>query len=139
MSAKLKSVWGFNVQSKRDDHRLRGYQSFKRREIDDRLINDVGMPVIASVTRRLEKLGIAAQGRVEIGEPVDVILKRVAEEHCEMVVIGEERSNALCRFLARVLGIVFGSAASLATLAECPVVFAQAPHLRSRRDAVQRG
>lgn len=111
-----------NVQSKRDDHRLRGYQSFKRSEVDDRLINDIGMPVVASVSRRLEKLGIAAQGRVEIGEPADVILKCVAEEHCDAVVIGEVQPDAFSRFLIRALGIVSGTAASLAALSERPVI-----------------
>jgi nucleotide-binding universal stress UspA family protein len=111
-----------NVQSKRHDHRLRGYQSFKQSEIDDRLINEIGMPVVTSVSRRLEKLGIAAHSRVEIGEPADVILKCAAEERCDAVVIGEERPDALGRFLVRTLGIVSGTAASLAALSERPVI-----------------
>lgn len=111
-----------NVQTKRSDHRLRGYQSFKRDEIDDRLINELGMPVVASVSRRLEKLGIAAQTRVEIGEPADVILKCAAEERCDAVVIGEERSDVIQRFLARMLGIAFGAAANLTVLSERPVI-----------------
>lgn len=111
-----------NVQSKRHDHRLRGYQSFKRREIDDRLINVIGMPIVTSVTRRLEKLGIAAQGRVEIGESTDVILKCAMKERCDLVVIGEERPGALHRFLAHSFGIVIGTSASLASLLECPVI-----------------
>lgn len=111
-----------NVQSKRHDHRLRGYQNFKRDEIDGRLINEIGMPIVASVTRRLEKRGIAAQSRVEIGEPDDVIVKCAADEHCDLVVIGEERSDALRRFLARTLGIVWGMAARLAVLSETPVI-----------------
>lgn len=111
-----------NVQSKRHDHRLRGYQSFKRSEIDDRLINDVGMPIVASASRRLEKLGIAAQGRVEIGEPADVILKCAAEEHCDAVVIGELQPNAFSRILIRALGVVSGTAPSLAALSERPVI-----------------
>ena len=111
-----------NVQSKRHDHRLRGYQTFKRDEIDNRLINEIGMPIVASVTRRLDKLGVAAQSRVEIGEPADVIPHCAAEEHCDAVVIGEEGPDALGRFLARTLGIVSGAAASLAALSERPVI-----------------
>lgn len=111
-----------NVQSKRLDHRLRGYQTFKRHEIDGRLVEEIGMPIVASVSRHLEKLGIGAQGRVEIGEPGDIIPKCAAEEHCDAVVIGEQSPTALRRFLARTFGIVSGAAASLAALAQTPVI-----------------
>jgi nucleotide-binding universal stress UspA family protein len=111
-----------NVQSKRHDHRLRGYQTFKRGDIDDRLINEIGMPIVASVSRRLDKLGVPAQSRVEIGEPVDVILKCAAEEHCDAVVIGEEGPDALRRFLARTFGIVSGAVAKLAVLSPTPLI-----------------
>ena len=111
-----------NVHSKRLDHRLRGYQSFKQHEIDDRLINEIGMPIVGHVSRRLEKLGIAAHGRVEIGEPADVIIRCAAEEHCDVVVIGERRPNALRRILARTLGLLSGAAASLVALSDKPVI-----------------
>lgn len=111
-----------NVQSKRLDHRLRGYQSFKQQEIDDRLINEIGMPIVGHVSHRLEKLGIAAHGRVEIGEPADVIIRCAAEEHCDVVVIGERRPNALRRILARTLGLLSGAAASLIALSDKPVI-----------------
>lgn len=127
-----------NVQSKRGDHRLRGYQAFKRHEIDDRLINDLGMPIVSGVTRRFDKLGIAAQGRVEIGEPVEVIPRCADEEHCDVVVIGEAPPNLLRRFLARALGVAFGSAASLAAVAERPVVLATPASSRSRPAAMRR-
>jgi nucleotide-binding universal stress UspA family protein len=111
-----------NVQTKRLDHRLRGYQSFKRNEIDDRLINEIGMPIVASVSRHLEKLGIGAHGRVEIGEPADVILRCAAQDHCDAVLIGEEKPDVLRRFFARTLGIVAGAGATLAALSETPVI-----------------
>lgn len=111
-----------NVQSKRHDHRLRGYQTFKRDEIDDRLINEIGLPVVASVTRRLGKHGISTQSRIEIGEPADVILKCAAEDRCDAVVIGEERADAFGRFLASTLGIVSGVVARLTTQSECPII-----------------
>ena len=112
-----------NVQNKRDDHRLRGYQTFKSDEIDDRLIRrEIGTPIVTSVSSRLEKLGIATQTRVAIGEPADVVLKCAADEHCDAVVIGEENPHAFERFMARTLGIVSGTVVSLAALSERPVI-----------------
>ena len=80
------------------------------------------MPVVASVCRRLEQFGIAAQSRVEIGEPDDVIPKCAEEEHCDAVVIGAAPANAIKHFLARRLGIVLGTTASLAALSERPLI-----------------
>jgi nucleotide-binding universal stress UspA family protein len=111
-----------NVQNTRHDHRLRGYQNFMRREIHERLTSEVGMPIVKSVTRWLEKLGVAAQGRVEIGEPIKVISKCAAEEHCDAIVIVADRPNAIRRFLANKFGIAFGTATSLIALSEHPAI-----------------
>ncbi len=111
-----------NVQSLRRDHRLRGYQSFKRAEIEDRLINEIGMPIVASVARQLEKLGICAQSRVEIGEPDEWIPRCAAEEGCDAVLVGERKAGFLRRFFARTFGLVSGAAANLVVLSEAPLI-----------------
>jgi nucleotide-binding universal stress UspA family protein len=112
-----------NVQSKRQD-RLRGYESFKRAEIDDHLTNDVGMPIVLDVARRLEKLGIRAQTRVEIGEAHDIVLRCAAEQQFDAIVIAEPRPGPLRYWLARNLGIAIGPASAIGVLSSQPVILA---------------
>lgn len=112
-----------NVQSKRQDMRLRGYQSFKQHEIDDRLVNEIGLPIVTSVSRRLTQEGIRNGTRIRIGEPVDAILQCAAEERCDAIVIADPPAGAFRRQLARMTGMAFGPLASLAVLAQTPVVF----------------
>jgi nucleotide-binding universal stress UspA family protein len=111
-----------NVQTKRQDQRLRGYQTFKQSEIDDRLINEVGMHIVSYVSRRLEKAGLRTNGRVDIGEPIEIILRQAAQERCDVIVIGEQKPGMLRRWLARALSVSFGPAASLTALSGLPVV-----------------
>ncbi|MDT3684078.1 MAG: universal stress protein [Pseudorhodoplanes sp.] len=115
-------IFVLNVQSKRRDHRLRGYQTFKQSEIDNRLIKEFGMPIVSHISRRLEKAGLRVQGRVEIGEPVETILGKAMQEHCDAIVIGGEKPGMLHRWLAGTLGLSFGPAASLTVLSKLPVV-----------------
>jgi nucleotide-binding universal stress UspA family protein len=114
-------VVAINVQTKRED-RLRGYESFKQHEIDDRLINDLGMPIVSGVSRRLEKAGIPTQIRIDIGDPIDTILRRSTQEHSDAIVIGEPKPGALRRWFARTLGVVSGTAAMLSALSKVPVI-----------------
>lgn len=111
-----------NVQTKRRDHRLRGYQTFKQSEIDDRLIKEFGMPIVTNVSRRLAKAGLRADSRVEIGDPVEIILRQAAQEHCDAIVIGGQKPGRLHRWLAGTLGLSLGPAASLTILSNLPVV-----------------
>ncbi|MCA6114677.1 universal stress protein [Bradyrhizobium sp. WSM 1738] len=84
-----------NVQSKRLDARLRGYQNFKKDEIDDRLINELALPILNSVTSRLEKAGILCSSKAEIGDPVTTILRCAAENACNVILVGAQPSKAL--------------------------------------------
>jgi nucleotide-binding universal stress UspA family protein len=77
-----------NVQSKRADARLRGYQSFKQEEIDDRLIREFGLPIVNSVSARLQKAGMVCLSRAEIGDPVQTILSCAAENACDAILVG---------------------------------------------------
>ena len=77
-----------NVQSKRLDARLRGYQDFKQDEIDDRLINELALPIVNSVSSRLEKAGIVCSPKAEIGDPVATILRCAAENACNVILVG---------------------------------------------------
>jgi nucleotide-binding universal stress UspA family protein len=77
-----------NVQSKRLDARLRGYQDFMKDEIDDRLINELALPILNSVSSRLQKAGILCASKAEIGDPVPTILRCAAENACNAIVVG---------------------------------------------------
>jgi len=79
-----------NVQSKRLDARLRGYQDFKQDEIDDRLINELALPILNSVSGRLEKAGIRCLSKAEIGDPVMTILRCAAENACNVILVGAQ-------------------------------------------------
>jgi nucleotide-binding universal stress UspA family protein len=97
-----------NVQSKREEARLRGYQSFKQDEVDDRLINDLGAPIVGSVCRWLDKAAIQNRSKVLIGDPAPTILRCAAEEDCDCIVIGNRRAEGIRRFAAAA-GLTLGS------------------------------
>ena len=111
-----------NVQPKPEDWRLRGYISFKKEEIHDRLVNDLGKPIISSVGRTLDQVGIAHKDRIELGDLVETILRCANEERCNLIVVGEPPPGAIRRWLTRTAGVSFGSVASnVMQLAEVPV------------------
>ncbi len=112
-----------NIQEKRNDARLRGYQSFKRDEIDARLIEDVGMPIVTSVCRVLEKAGIKAVPNVAVGDPVSTILRRASEDRCDVVVIGSDApGNARMLLGAIGMSLVYSRAARVSAMAPVTVV-----------------
>jgi nucleotide-binding universal stress UspA family protein len=82
-----------NVQDMRDNARLRGYESFKREEVEDRLINDFGGPIVNSVSTWLQKAGVLSVPKVKVGDPVSIILDCATEDGCDAIVIGEPRPN----------------------------------------------
>jgi nucleotide-binding universal stress UspA family protein len=130
-----------NVQPLADSFRLRGYGSFKQEEVRDRLITDLGKPIVDGVERRLRKAGIDATARVEIGEPVETILRCAAAQQCDLIVVGHPHAGPLRQWIAQHAGISFGSiAASLVQLASVPVVVAKSsvPSMVDQRPAARR-
>lgn len=91
-----------NVQDMRGNARLRGYESFKREEIEDRLINELGGPIVNSVSTWLQKAGVLSVPTVKIGDPVSIILDCAAENRCDAIVIGEPRPTGLRGWIAAV-------------------------------------
>jgi nucleotide-binding universal stress UspA family protein len=91
-----------NVQDLRGNARLRGYESFKRDEIEDRLINDIGGPIVNSVSTWLQKAGVLSVPTVKIGDPVSIILDCAAENACDAIVIGEPRPQGLLGWIVAV-------------------------------------
>jgi nucleotide-binding universal stress UspA family protein len=113
-----------SVLEKSGEGRLRGYQTFKQSEIDDRLINDLGLPIVNSVSRRLDKFGIRSLTRIRIGDTVQTVLDCAADEACAAVVISDVGAKRLQRWLIRVARLAASSsvAVRVAMLAEIPVI-----------------
>lgn len=115
-----------NVQPKPQEWRTRGYGWFHREEIEDRLINDLGQRIVRSAGRQLDGAGIPHKERVEIGEPVETIVRYARQENCDLIVLAESAPGAIRRWLLRTAGISMGSAASiLVHLAPIPVLVAK--------------
>jgi nucleotide-binding universal stress UspA family protein len=119
---KLETVL-LNVQPNPEDGRLRGYGSFKNRVIHDRLINDLGMPVVSSAGRRLGQTGIPHKERIELGDAAKTILRVAQEERCDLILLGEAHPGAVRRWFAEAIGLVLGSIGSqVVQLADMPVI-----------------
>jgi nucleotide-binding universal stress UspA family protein len=115
-----------NVQPEPGDWRLRGYGWFKREAIRERLRNDLGGPVVASVGRRLDGAGIKHKDRIELGEAADTILRCAREEECDLIVLAETPPGIIRRWLVRAAGLSIGSVASVVIgFAHVPVVVAK--------------
>ncbi|WP_141688318.1 universal stress protein [Bradyrhizobium paxllaeri] len=109
-----------NVQSKRLDARLRGYQNFKKDEIDERLINEFAFPILNSVTGRLEKAGILCSSKAEIGDPVTTILRCAAENACNVILVGAQPSKGFDSWLPNTMRVWLRSDLALRLIALAP-------------------
>jgi nucleotide-binding universal stress UspA family protein len=98
-----------NPQPEPEIGRLRGYGSFRRAEIDDRLINDLGRRVITSAARHLDAASIPHKDRVELGNPASTIVRCADEEKCDLIVLAEPRLGFVARWLMRTTGFVIQS------------------------------
>jgi nucleotide-binding universal stress UspA family protein len=104
------------------DGRLRGYGSFKRKEIHARLKDIIGARAIAAVARRLDQAGITHKDRVEVGDPVATILRVAEEEGCDIILLGDPPGGAFRRWLPRLSGLSVSTVAGEVTrLATIPV------------------
>ena len=114
-----------NVQPMPEVGRLRGYGSFRRAEIDDRLINDLGKRVVMSAARHLDAASILHKDRIELGNPADTIVRCADDEKCDLIVLAELRPGVVRQWLMRKTGLVVGSIASVVIhLAPVPVLIA---------------
>jgi nucleotide-binding universal stress UspA family protein len=112
-----------NVQPKPEVGRLRGYGSFRRTDVEDRLINDLGRRVVMSAARHLDAASIAHKDRIELGDLVDAIVRCADEEKCDLIALAESKPDTMRQWLMRTTGFVFHSAASVVVhLANAPVL-----------------
>jgi nucleotide-binding universal stress UspA family protein len=112
-----------NVQDRHYEARLRGYQSFKKDEIEDRLINDVGLPIVNAVSKRLGKVGVVCLSKVKIGDPLPIILRCAAEDKCDVIVLADPQPQYVRRWVrAMGLPLVSSLLSRVITAALVPVV-----------------
>jgi nucleotide-binding universal stress UspA family protein len=120
--AKVETVL-LNVQPQPEDGRSRGYGSFKKELIYDRLINDLGRRVVSSAGRRLGQATIVHKERIEVGDAAETILRVAHEERCGLILLGEAHPGVVRRWLAKATSVTLGSIGSqVVQLADMPVV-----------------
>jgi nucleotide-binding universal stress UspA family protein len=110
-----------NVQDIRFDARLRGYQNFKKDEIEDRLINELGLPIVNSVSNWLQKAGIVSVSKIKIGDPVPTVLRCATEDDCDVIVIGESHPQGFRRWIAAATGLSLPSSLASQLIASAPM------------------
>jgi nucleotide-binding universal stress UspA family protein len=111
------------VISEPPDGRLRGYGSFKRKDIHARLKDLMGARAVAAAARRFEQAGITHKDRVEVGNPAQTILRVASEEACDIVLLGDAPAGTFRSWLPKVTGLSLTTVASeVAQLATLPVV-----------------
>jgi nucleotide-binding universal stress UspA family protein len=112
-----------SVISAPPDGRLRGYGSFKRKEIHDRLKDVMGTRAVAAAARRLDQAGIAHKDRIEVGDRAESILRVAEEEGCDLVLLGEVPAGTFRSWLSKITGLsVTTVGGEVAQLASLPVV-----------------
>lgn len=123
-SGRTLEVVVLNVQKRRTDARLRGYETFKQSEIEDRLRNEVSAPIVSSAARWLDKANIDAKTAIEIGDPLDAILATAAAQRCDLIVVGVANLSRFSRWLAKAGGLLVSRsvAAQLLAVSTIPVV-----------------
>jgi hypothetical protein len=115
-----------NVQPEPATGRLRGYGGFRRTEIEDRLIKELGQRAVASAARHLDAAGIAHKDRVELGEAATTVVRCAEEEKCAMIVAAEPGRSAVGDWLVRKWGRAAHSVASaIVPFARVPVLIAK--------------
>jgi nucleotide-binding universal stress UspA family protein len=115
-----------NVQPEPQTWRLRGYGWFKREEIRDRLINDVGRSALVSAGRQLDNAGIAHKDRVALGGAADSILQCAREEKCDLILLAEKHPGVMRQWLLRSVAVSVASVSNVVVgLAHVPVVVAK--------------
>lgn len=111
------------VVRKPADGRLRGYGSFKRDEIHARLKEAMQERAVGAAARRFDQAQIAHKDRIEIGEPVETILRIAREEGADIILVGDGPAGTVRRWLPKAIGLALATTAGqVAEQAEVPVV-----------------
>ena len=115
-----------SIQPEPQNGRLRGYGSFRREEVRDRLINDLGKRIVVSAARHLDAAGLGHKERIELGETTETIVRCAREEGCGLIVLAERPPGPLGRWLIHTTGLSAGSVAgAVSHLTQIPVMIAK--------------
>jgi nucleotide-binding universal stress UspA family protein len=105
------------------DGRLRGYGSFKAKDVRARLEDLVGARAVAAAARRFDQAGVTHQDRVEVGDPAETILRVAREETCDVILLGEAPVGIFRRWSLKATGVSVATVAIQVTqLAAIPVI-----------------
>jgi nucleotide-binding universal stress UspA family protein len=110
-----------NVQERRTDARLRGYETFKQAEVDERLRNEVSGPIVSSAARWLDKANIEAETAIAIGNALDAILATAAAQRCGLIVVGAPNLSRFSRWLAKAGGLLVSRSVAAQLLGVSPI------------------
>ena len=105
------------------DARLRGYGSFKREEINAHLKDALGRRSMSAAARRFDQAGVVHKDRIEVGDPVETILRVASEEGCDLILVADAPAGAVQRWLPKAIGLSLATVAGqVAQQAVVPVV-----------------
>jgi nucleotide-binding universal stress UspA family protein len=111
------------VARRSDDARLRGYGSFKRDQINAHLKDALGRRSMSAAARRFDQAGVAHKDRIEVGDPVETILRVANEEGSDLILVADAPAGAVQRWLPKAIGLSLATVAGqVAQQAAVPVV-----------------
>jgi nucleotide-binding universal stress UspA family protein len=122
-NGKQREIVLLGVVRQADDARLRGYGSFKRDEINAHLKDALGRRSMSAAARRFDQAGVAHKDRIEVGDPVETILRVANEEGCDLILVADAPAGAVQRWLPKAIGLSLATVAGqVAQQAVVPVV-----------------
>ena len=122
-NGKQREIVLLGVIRQSDDARLRGYGSFKRDQINAHLKDALGRRSMSAAARRFDQAGIAHKDRIEVGDPVETILRVANEEGCDLILVADAPAGAVQRWLPKAVGLSLATVAGqVAQQALVPVV-----------------
>jgi nucleotide-binding universal stress UspA family protein len=122
-NGKQREIVLLGVVRQPDDARLRGYGSFKRDQINAHLKDALGRRSISAAARRFDQAGVAHKDRIEVGDPVETILRVANEEGCDLILVADAPAGVVRRWLPKAIGLSLATVAGqVAQRAVVPVV-----------------
>jgi nucleotide-binding universal stress UspA family protein len=122
-NGKQREIVLLGVVRQPDDARLRGYGSFKRDQINAHLKDALGRRSMSAAARRFDQAGVAHKDRMEVGDPVETILRVANEEGCDLILVADAPAGVVQRWLPKAVGLSVATiAGQVAQQAVVPVV-----------------
>lgn len=122
-NGKQREIVLLGVVRQSDNARLRGYGSFKRDQINAHLKDALGRRSMSAAGRRFDLADVAHKDRIEVGDPVETILRVANEEGCDLILVADAPAGAVKRWLPKAIGLLVATVAGqVAQQAVVPVV-----------------